>query len=122
MSETKSKKTATIEGKVLPDGVKVPQDRKPKDEPKPETLTAYVRGREWSVPADALDDFELLDDLNALEQKGDATRLPAVLRRLLGEQWRDAMDVMRNTETGRVSIEAGSEFVMDVMGALNPNS
>ena len=117
MSETKSKTKMAV-----PDGAKVPQDRKPKDEPKPETLTAYVRGREWSVPADALDDFELLDDLNALEQKGDATRLPAVLRRLLGEQWRDAMDVMRNTETGRVSVEAGSEFVMDLMGALNPNS
>lgn len=115
MSDTKTKALA-------PKAAKQPQDHKPKAEPKPETLTAYVRGREWSVPSDALDDFELLDDLNALEQKGDATRLPAVLRRLLGEQWRDAMDVMRNTETGRVSIEAGSEFVMDLMGALNPNS
>ena len=65
MSDTKAKKT------TVPDGVKVPQDRKPKTEPKPETLTAYVRGREWSVPTDALDDFELLDDLNALEQRRD---------------------------------------------------
>ena len=48
MSDTKAKKT------TVPDGVKVPQDRKPKTEPKPETLTAYVRGREWAVPADAL--------------------------------------------------------------------
>ena len=107
--------------KKIPAGVKVPQDRKPKDEPKPETLTAAVKGREWSVPSDALDDFELLDDLNALEQRGDVTRLPSVLRRLLGEQWRDAMDVMRDETTGRVSVEAGSEFVMELMGALNPN-
>lgn len=123
MSETKSKaKNSAIEGKVLPDGVKVPQDRKPKGESRPQTLTAHVRGREWSVPADALDDFELLDDLNALEQRGDVTRLPSVLRRLLGDQWRDAMEALRDESTGRVTVEAGSELVMDVMGALNPNS
>lgn len=116
MSETKTKKTA------VPDGVKQPTDRKPKDEPKPETLTAHVRGRDWTVPADALDDFELLDDLNALEQRGDVTRLPSVLRRLLGDQWRDAMEALRDESTGRVTVEAGSEFVMALMGALNPNS
>ena len=115
MSDTKTKALA-------PKAAKQPQDHKPKAESKPETLTGHVRGRDWTVLTEALDDFELLDDLNALEQKGDPTRLPSVLRRLLGEQWRDAMDAMRNTETGRVSIEAGSEFVMDLMGALNPNS
>ena len=108
--------------KAVPKGAKVPEDRKPKAEPKPETLTATIKGRDWSVPADALDDFELLDDLNALEQKGDVTRLPSVLRRLLGDQWRDAMDAMRDESTGRVTVEAGSEFVMSLMGALNPNS
>ena len=119
MSKKKSRTAVTL---AIPEGAKAPQDRKPKAESKPETLTGHVRGRDWTVLTEALDDFELLDDLNALEQKGDATRLPAVLRRLLGEQWRDAMDAMRNTETGRVSVEAGSEFVMDLMGALNPNS
>ena len=111
-----------VEGTVVPDNVKNPQDHKAKATPAPEVLTATVRGVEWSVPADALDDFELLDDLNALDQKGDATRLPAVLRRLLGDQWRDAMDVLRDEGTGRVSVEAGAEFVMELMGALNPNS
>jgi hypothetical protein len=85
-------------------------------------VSAEVRGKTWVVPADALDDFELLDDLNALEQRADATRLPSVLRRLLGDQWRDAMDVLRDKDTGRVSVEAGAEFVMELMGALNPNS
>ena len=112
----------TIASEVVPDGVKKPQDRKPKAEPKPETLTATVNGKDWSVPADALDDFELLDDLNALEQRNDATRLPSVLRRLLGDQWRDAMETLRDKDSGRVSVEAGSKFVMDLMGALNPNS
>ena len=116
MSDTKTKKT------TVPDGVKQPEDRKPKADPKPETLTAHVRGHDWTVPADALDDFELLDDLNALEQRGDVTRLPSVLRRLLGDQWRDAMEALRDESTGRVTVEAGSEFVMALMGALNPNS
>ena len=119
---TTTKKAPSVEGVVLPDGAKVPQDHKAKATPTPEALTATVRGVEWTVPADALDDFELLDDLNALEQKNDVTRLPAVLRRLLGDQWRDAMEAMRDEGTGRVSVEDGAEFVMELMGALNPNS
>ena len=76
-----------------------------------------------TVPADALDDFELLDDLNALDQKGDATRLPAVLRRLLGTssgatRWTSA----RDRTPGACRSRPGAEFVMELMGALNPNS
>jgi len=120
-TETKAK-APSVEGVVLPDGVKVPQDHKAKATPAPETVSAEVRGKTWTVPSDALDDFELLDDLNALDQKNDVTRMPSVLRRLLGDQWRDAMEILRDEDTGRVSVEAGAEFVFELMGALNPNS
>ena len=105
----------------IPANAKKPADHKAKDDG-PKDIVATVAGREWTVPAGALDDFELLDDLNALEQREDGTRLPSILRRLLGDQWRPAMDAIRDKETGRVSVEAGGEFVSTLLGALNPNS
>lgn len=122
MGRSPAKKTAAapLEGVVVPPNVKQPQDHKAKDTPG--VRTVEVRGRTWSVPLDALDDFELLDDLNALDQREDPTRLPAVLRRLLGDQWRQAMDVLRDEETKRVTVTAGAEFVFELMTALDPNS
>lgn len=121
--QTKTKaKAPAVEGVVVPDGAKVPQDHKGKAGSGPDTITATVRGVDFTVPRDALDDFELLDDLNALDQRGDATRLPSILRRLLGDQWRAAMDLLRDERTGRISIESGGQFVSELMEELNPNS
>ena len=105
----------------VPATARKPQDRKPKAEDAPTVTTVAVRGIDVTVPADALDDFELLDDLHELEN-GNATRLPAVLRRLVGDQWRAVMDVARDPETGRVSIESGAEVVREIMAGLAPNS
>lgn len=113
---------AALEGKVLPAG-KTPQDRRPKAEPEPTVVTVTVRDVEWTVPTEALDDFELLDDLNALDQHGDGTRLPAVMRRFLGDdQFAKAMKLLRDPSTGRVTVETGTVFFWDLMEALNPNS
>lgn len=109
----------------IPAGAKKPADKKPKAEKveeQPTTVTATVAGKEWVIPVDALDDFELLDDFNELEDKGDISRLPSILKRLLGDQWKDAMDAVRDKKTGRVSIEAGGDFVNSLMGEINPNS
>lgn len=105
----------------VPATAKKPTDRQPK-KTDDDVITATIAGKEWKVPADALDDFELLDDLNALEQREDGTRLPSILRRLLGDQWRDAMDAVRDGDSGRVTIEAGSKFVQELMEGINPNS
>jgi hypothetical protein len=104
-------------------GARTPQDHQAKKPVVPEgKLGATVRGKLWLVDEEALDDFELLDDLNALDQRSDPTRMPAVLRRLLQDQWSEAMDVLRDKDTGRVTVEAGSQFVFDLMEELNPNS
>lgn len=114
---TTAKKTA------VPAGVKKPTDHQTKAEDAPAELRCTLRGREWVIPADALDDFELLDDINALEQHQNAARFPSILRRLLGDdQMRDAMNALRDEKTGRVSIDAGSDFVTDLMLELNPSS
>lgn len=110
--------TTTTEKTAVPATAKKPQDRKPKDDG---TMTVTVRGVELTVDREAFDDFELLDDLNALEN-GSPQRLPSVLRRLVGDQWGKVMDGLRDKDTGRVSAEAGAGFVGELMEALNPNS
>lgn len=74
------------------------------------------------VLTEALDDFELLDDLRAIDVDRNASRLPALLRRLVGDEFRNVMDALRNPETGRVKIEPAQEWIRDLMEALNPNS
>lgn len=78
-----------------------------------------VRGITVTVPDEALDDFELLDELAQLEDQK-ATRLPSVARRLFGDDYRSILDELRGPN-GRVPIEAASTFIADVFGALNPN-
>lgn len=105
----------------IPKGAKKPADRKPKAEDGPESLTATVAGQEYEVSAEALDDFELLDDLARLDD-GDVSRAASVLRRLLGDDMKRAMDSIRDKKTGRVTIAAATDFVMDLMKELDPNS
>jgi len=93
---------------------KAPQDRKPKAT---DGFTAHVAGRDWKIDREALDDFELLDDLGEVEA-GNPARLPSVLRRLLGEQYKPALEAIRDPKTGRVGVEAGSNFVNALFEAL----
>jgi hypothetical protein len=82
------------------------------EEVKPITVT---------VVEDALDDFELLDDLRAVQDDNDPSRFPSLIRRLLGDDYRDVMNELRGTN-GRVSVAVGTEFVWELFRALNPNS
>jgi len=81
-----------------------------------------IRGITVTVLDEAIDDFELLDDLRAVDVDGNAAHLPALLRRLVGDEYKTVMDGLRDKDTGRVSIESGSMFVKEIFGALNPNS
>lgn len=125
--ESKTKKTATA---------KAPQDHKPKTEtPKVDTVEIDVdngdgstrkakarrvslRGVVVTVPDDALDDFEVLDDVRAVQDDGDASRLPALLRRLVGaDDYRRVMTALRGP-SGRVTVEDGSSFVLELFQAI----
>lgn len=126
MSETDT--TTTDEevksGPVIPPGAKRPEDHKSKgeDDETPEDVVVTIRGVELTIPGDAMDDFELLDDLYELDAKKNPARLPAVMKRLVGDdQWGDIMDALRGPN-GRVSVERGAEFVGEVLEAINPNS
>lgn len=123
--------TTTVRGSSTPKKPAerpAPQDHKPKAE-KP-TVKKVEGGKEVTfkgitvtVDDEALDDFELLDDLRALDEDQNASRLPVVLRRLVGKDgYKTVMDGLRDEKTGRVSGEAGGEFVAEILGALAPNS
>lgn len=105
---------------------KKPQDHKPKAEDvKVEKVEGgrkvTLHGVTVTVTDDALDDFELLDDLRAVDVDKNASRLPALLRRLVGDDFSAVMDSLRAQHSGRVPIEAGGQFIRDLFGALNPN-
>ncbi|MTE24827.1 hypothetical protein GJQ66_11495 [Microbacterium sp. ZXX196] len=110
---------------------KRPQDHKPKAPEKVEITIGdrtvpgkkvVVDGIEVRVPDEALDDFELLDDIRGFQDAQDASRLPSLVRRLVGAEWKTVMDGLRDKETGRVGVERASTFVMDLFEALAPNS
>jgi hypothetical protein len=82
-----------------------------------------LRGITVTVLDEAIDDFELLEDLariqNDEKQRG---LLPNVLHRLLGDAgFRAVMDRLRGTN-GRVPVKAGISFVEELFKALSPNS
>lgn len=102
-----------------PAAAKKPADHKPK-QVKPrrdgDHLIVTVREREWRVPEDALDDLEVME---ALENNN---VLPALRALLTGDQFDVMKDALRDPDTGRVKYSAATEFLGDLMGALNPNS
>lgn len=117
---------------------KKPQDHLPKiEKPKVETVEVTigegeeqrtapaqrttVQGITVTVLDESLDDFELLDDLRAVDVDRNASRLPALLRRLVGDDYRDIMDQLRDSQSGRVPIQKATEFIRGLMEALNPN-
>lgn len=99
---------------------KKPQDHKPKVETIDGISTLTIQGITVHVAKDALDDFELLDDMSQL-QEGNGTKLSSVARRLFGDEFKQVMDALRG-ENGRVSIEATTKFIQAVLESVAPNS
>lgn len=97
-----------------------PADRKPKIETKDGISTVTIKGITVKVEKDALDDFELLDDL-AKMQDGDGARITSVAHRLFGDDFTAVMDGLRG-DNGRVSVEAASTFISELLAAVAPNS
>lgn len=108
---------------------KKPQDHLEKvDKPKVELIDGGKRVTHHGVTVvvmdEALDDFELVDELSRVQfgEKEDKGRLPLICRRLVGEDgYKAIMDGLRGPN-GRVTVQAGFQFIQELFGALNPNS
>ena len=105
---------------TVPKNAKQPTDRKPKAEDGPEVVTATVRGVTIEISADVMDDFELLDDLARLDDQ-DPSRMPALLRKLAGDKYRELLETARDKDTGKVTIEAGGALIGEIFEAIDPN-
>lgn len=112
---------------------KQPQDHKPKTEKAKAVEAKFeIDGREvdgWEVthrgftvkvPREAFNDFELLDDMASVQDMKPA-RIPALLRRIVGNDFRIVMDGLRDKTTGRVDITAATVYVKELMEAVYPN-
>ena len=86
-----------------------------------EDIVVEIDGQTWTVSSHVLDDFELLEDLDAIDS-GNPARLPKVLRKMLGqEQYAKVMNTLRD-EHGVVRVEKAADFFYAVMTQANPNS
>lgn len=121
MATATKKKTPTKEQSGNPAKRAKPQDHKPK---KSANLTTTIRGIEVSVDPDALDDWELIEVVSALDSGDNSAMLalPAVVRRLLGNATYEQVKNACRDENGRVSAEAMGEFVGELFVELAPNS
>lgn len=100
-----------------------PQDHqapKPKVEKFDWGKKVTLHGLTVSVANEALDDFELLDDLGRAED-GNSGRVPSMLRRLLGDDAPKVLEHFRG-KNGRVPVSPVVEFIQDLFEAINPNS
>lgn len=108
---------------------KKPQDHLPKTEkPKVEVVDGgrkvTLKGVTITVPDEAIDDFELVEELSRVQfgSKSDKGWMPSILRRLVGDDgYKTVMDGLR-AENGRVPVQAGFEYIQELFKALNPNS
>lgn len=81
----------------------------------PGSVAATVRGVEWTIEAAALDDWDLIEDLN--DPTG--ASLPSATRRLLGAvQYETAREMVRDAVTGRVPATAMSELIGEIFTAV----
>lgn len=101
---------------------KKPQDHLPKKPAVKEVeggKRVTLRGVTVTVLNEALDDWELLEEIDRLES-GQVQKMPSLLRRLVGDDYQLVMDTLRG-KSGRVTVGDAAEFLTDLFGALNPN-
>ena len=121
--------TAVARTTKIPEGVKQPADHQPKlptpekpvVEATDEAITVTHYGVTVVIESAALNDYELLED----SAEEDASKLPSVLRRLIGEEQVKAVkETLRDPKTGRVPLEGPrsiSSWLSDVFEAANPS-
>lgn len=132
VAEATARKAATAEAKKpatkRPATAKAPQDRKPAVTAKTEATEAEAKivagGREWIIDRVGVNNFELIDHINNVGKGGEVglSAAPVVMRAWLGrEQYAEAMDMLRDPETGIVTMKAGYEFTLELVMS-DPNS
>ena len=87
------------------------------------TTRISIDGLELPVGSEAMNDFELFDQLNRFNETNAPMLLPRIVRGLFGDdQFNTVMDHLRDSETGRVKFESVVDFLTRAMAAIDPKS
>lgn len=89
--------------------------------PVSEVRSVEIQGIPLTLDPNVFDDFELLDTLNEI-QEGNALKSPALLRKVLGDQYKTVLEDLRDPATGRVPASSVGPFMQELMEALAPKS
>lgn len=85
-------------------------------------VVLHAEGQDWRIPRAAMNDFEVLRDVRAIE-RGEATRYADVLEKLLEPaELQRAMELLRDPDTGRVPLDRGYLFTQRLISAHIPKS
>lgn len=82
--------------------------------------TVEVNGVKFEISPDVFDDFEIIDAFDEIQQ-GNALRIAGAMRLIVGDRYRDLMNVLRDEDTGRVSTERVGEVFTQIIQEIAPN-
>lgn len=106
---SKKKKT-----RQRPAGAPKPQDHKPK-QGTPEVLQVEALGRTWTVDMELLDDDEIMERISDIQDGSNPPSILKVGRHILGDEYEDARELLRDPETGRVKASDMVEFITTLL-------
>lgn len=80
-----------------------------------------VRGIDVEIPADVFDDFELIEDFYEVQANNPLRIIPLFTRVFGIEQKKRVLDALRD-DNGRVTATNATDFLIEVMQTIAPNS
>ncbi|MCL2403664.1 MAG: hypothetical protein FWC86_05520 [Coriobacteriia bacterium] len=83
-------------------------------------ITITSHGITVKVNRDKFNDLELFDMIDEI-QSGNVFKMPKLMRLIFEDQHDLVMDGLRNEE-GIVTADSASEFLVEVLGQIGPNS
>ena len=89
------------------------------EQPK-ELLTINSHGITVEVDTDKFNDLEMFDMIDDI-QSGNVFRMPKLMRYIFGDQHKAILEGLRN-ESGVVTAESATEFLLEVLQQALPNS
>lgn len=75
-------------------------------------------GFKFEIDDEAIDDYELLEDLCEIDNGNDG-KIPGILTRLLGKEQKEALKDHVRTEKGRVPASRMIEELMEIFSNIN---
>lgn len=94
-------------------------------QPKDSIRHVTVHGVELTIDPNIFDDLDIVEDLydmqHADSDPAGSFKIVPLLRKICGDGYEAVKTALRDPDTGRIGMEAVSEFTQELMQAVNPN-